>query len=62
MPVADPKYNPSGDRKIDRIKAAANLLAEEIEKLPPGRRRSVALTHLETATMWAVTAAVCGDE
>lgn len=62
MSVADHKFNPSGDRKVVRIKMAANLLAETIEELPPGRRRSVALTHLETAAMWAVKAAVCGDE
>ena len=35
--------------------------AELIEALPPGRRRSVALTQLETASMWAVKAAAVGD-
>ena len=62
MPVTDPKFNPSGSRTVDRIKAASNVLAEEIEKLPSSRRRSVALTHLETAAMWAVKAAAVGDE
>lgn len=61
MSVTDPAFNPSGDPLIGEIKAAANALAAVIEKLPAGRRRSVALTNLETASMWAVKAAACGD-
>lgn len=62
MSVTDPKFNPSGNPAIHAIKTKANELAAEIEKLPPGRRRSVALTQLETASMWAVKAVACGDE
>lgn len=62
MAVTDPNVNPSGDPAIHAIKTKSNELAAEIEKLPPSRRRSVALTQLETASMWAVKAAACGDE
>ena len=61
MSVTDQSFNPSGDQAVADIKAASNALAALIEALPPGRRRSVALTNLETASMWAVKAAVCGD-
>lgn len=59
--VTDPGFNPSGNERIDRIKRKANELAEIIGELPPGRRRSVALTKLEEASMWAVKAAAVGD-
>lgn len=62
MSVTDTKFNPSGDPAIDAIKTKANELAAVIESLPPSRRRSVALTNLETASMWAVKAAACGDD
>lgn len=62
MPVTDPKFNPSGDPAIAEIKEAANALAELIEtKVLIGRRRQIALTKLEEASMWAVKAAACGD-
>lgn len=61
MPVTDPNFNPSGDPKIADIKAKANELAELIETIHPGRRRSLALTYLETASMYAVKAAAVGD-
>ena len=61
MSVTDTKFNPSGDSTITAIKTKANELATEIEALPAGRRRSTALTYLETASMWAVKAAACGD-
>lgn len=61
MSVTDTKFNPSGDPVIHEIKSAANALAAVIEKLPATRRRAVALTNLETASMWAVRAAACGD-
>ena len=61
MAVTDPKFNPSGNEMIDKIKNKANELAEIIEELPAGRRRAVALTNLETASMWAVKAAAVGD-
>jgi len=74
MSVTDVGLNPSGSSTRDpdfvwerfaaiaEIKTKANELAAEIEKLPPGRRRSVALTNLEAASMWAVKAAACGDD
>lgn len=61
MAVTDVSFNPSGNEAITEIKQASNALAEIIEKLPAGRRRAVALTNLETASMWAVKAAACGD-
>ncbi|KJZ31644.1 hypothetical protein TW83_07730 [Paracoccus sp. S4493] len=61
MAVTDPDFNPSGNPDIAEIKEATNALAAIIERLPAGRRRSVALTNLETASMWAVKAAACGD-
>lgn len=61
MSVTDTKFNPNGDPMIHEIKEAANMLAAVIEKLPPTRRRAVALTSLETSSMWAVKAAACGD-
>ncbi len=61
MSVTDTKFNPSGNPLIDEIKGKANELAAVIEKVEPCRRRSVALTQLEGAAMWAVKAAVCGD-
>ncbi len=60
--VTDPHFNPSGSEMIDRIKRKANELSEIIGELPSTRRRSVALTQLETASMWAVKAAAVGDE
>jgi len=61
MSVTDRSFNPSNDPAIDAIKAKANELAAEIEKLPSSRRRSIALTQLEQASMWAVKAAAVGD-
>ncbi len=61
MAVTDTKFNPGNNVTIHNIKVAANFMAELIEALPPGRRRSTALTHLETASMWAVKAAAVGD-
>lgn len=62
MPVTDVKFNPSGDEGIEKIKEAANALAAVIEAwAPAGRRRAIALTHLETASMYAVKARACGD-
>lgn len=60
--VTDPDFNPSGSDVVRSIKEKANELAAFIEhNVPAGRRRAVALTQLETATMWAVKASVCGD-
>ena len=62
MAVTDQSFNPSKNEDVDAIKAKANELAALVEALPPGRRRSIALTQLEQASMWAVKAAVVGDD
>lgn len=62
MAVTDPKFNPSGNPDIEAIKKAALHLETVIKAHSPScRRQSVALTHLETASMWAVKAAAVGD-
>lgn len=61
MSVTNPGFNPSDSEVIAALKRKANEFAELIEALPPERRRSVALTQLETASMWAVKAAAVGD-
>ncbi len=63
MAVTDPKFNPSNDKGIHQIKQMANELARLIEEYcPPGRRRSIALTNLETASMYAVKSRAVGDD
>ena len=61
MSVTNPNFNPSNNQTVATIKAKANELAQLVEALPAGRRRSIALTQLEQASMWAVKAAVVGD-
>lgn len=55
-------FNPSNNELVDELKGAANAFAEVVNKLPPSRRRSVALTHIETASMFAVKAVFYDDE
>lgn len=62
MATTNPTFNPSGNPKITEIKEAVRGLEAIILGLPPTRRRSVALTQLETAAMWAVKAAAVGDD
>lgn len=55
--VTNPAFNPSGSDAVSAIKAAALEFERVIlENAQPGRRRAVALTNLETASMWAVKA------
>lgn len=61
LTVTDVKFNPGGNPLIENIKVKANALADAIGFVTHGRRRSVALTKLEEASMWAVKAAACGD-
>lgn len=61
MSVTDRAFNPSGSEAVDGIKAKVIELEQLILALPAGRRRSVALTNLETTAMWAVKAATVGD-
>ena len=63
MAVTDPKFNPSGDVVVGQIKEWGANLGQYIEdNVPAGRRRSIALTQLETALMWCVKAAIVGDK
>lgn len=63
MSVADRDFNPSGKETIAAIKQAAVDLELVIKQCtPPGRRQSLALTHLETAAMFAVKSAAVGDD
>lgn len=61
--VTDESFNPSGSDVIHGIKTRVNDLASFVqENVPTGRRRSVAMTQLEQAAMWAVKAAAVGDK
>ena len=60
--VTDVGFNPGANPTITQIKTYSNNLAGLINTLPATRRRAVALTNLETASMWAVKAAACGDD
>lgn len=44
------------------IRLAFNFAADSLKDLPNGRRKSTALTHLETASFWAIKAAYAGDK
>ena len=55
-------FNPSGSAVVDEIKAAANDFAEVVNRLPASRRRAIALTHIETASMFAVKSVFYDDE
>ena len=55
MSVTNPDFNPSGDKRVDQIKKAYAMLEEVVEaNCPGGRRKSLALTNLETSAMYAV--------
>lgn len=47
-------FNPSNDQLVDQIKESANTFANLVKQMPPSRRRSIALTNIETASMFAV--------
>lgn len=56
------KPSASGVEKIAALRRAFSELHDKIEELAPSaRERSVALTNLETAAMWAIKAVVCND-
>lgn len=55
-------FNPSNNDLVDLIKGKANELAEAVNLLPESRRRSIALTHIETASMFAVKAVFYDDQ
>ena len=48
-------FNPSGSEQVDTVKKGFLHLENTIRmNTPSGRRQSLALTHLETAAMYAV--------
>ena len=54
-----PVYRPLTDAEavtLDEIKARADHLDRVIDTLPPSREKSLAMTNLEQAVMWAVKA------
>lgn len=52
-----PGFNPSGNPVVDEIKRRTEELITYIEaNVPDGRRKSIALTNYEQASMWAVKA------
>lgn len=62
MSVTDRSFNPSGSTAIDNIKSASLEFERVVrENTPEGRRQSIAITHIETASMFAVKSAAVGD-
>lgn len=55
-------FNPSNNADVDAIKEAANNFAEVVKNLPSSRRCSIALTHIETASMFAVKSCFYNDD
>jgi len=60
--VSAKDFNPSNNETAAELKAAANAYAKVVNNLPPSRRRSIALTHIETASMFAVKSLFYGDD
>lgn len=56
------KPSNEGLEKIKVLREAFSVVHSTIElNAPSSRERSVALTELETAAMWAIKAVVCND-
>lgn len=55
-------FNPSNNETVAKLKEAANAYAAVVSSLPPSRRRSIALTCIETASMFAVKSVFYDDE
>lgn len=56
-------FNPSTLREVDAIKALAAALVSACETMkagPGGREAAIAITHAQTAAMFAVAAATAG--
>jgi hypothetical protein len=54
-PSTLPKFNPSGDGRVDGIKMATeHVFAYLREHFPNNRERALAITNYEQACMWAV--------
>ncbi len=57
-------HQPTGEAltNVRVLRQAFSDLHEAIvQNAPESRERAVALTHLETAAMWAIKARVCND-
>lgn len=57
-------HKPSDDGldKISQLREGFSALQELIERVAePTRERSIALTELQTAAMWAIKSVVCND-
>lgn len=59
--VSAKDFNPSNNDLVAELKAAAEAYAAVVDKLPASRRKSIALTHIETASMFAVKAVFYPD-
>lgn len=60
--ITNPNFNPSESEAIDNIeRGALHLQRVIVANTPEGRRRSLALIHLGTCSMFAVKAAAVGD-
>jgi hypothetical protein len=56
------KPSTNGLETITKLRETFSAIHETIEQIcPNSRERSVALTHLETAAMYAIKAVVCND-
>lgn len=61
-PFAYHKPSQIGLEKITKLREDFSYLKDAIESIcPESRQRSVALTELETAAMWAIKAVVFND-
>jgi len=66
MPIDKPfayhKPSPVGLEKINNLREQFSMTKRAIEEIcPESRQRSVAITELETAAMWAIKAVVFND-
>lgn len=56
------KPSPTGLAAIQALREAFSIVSDAITTTcPPSRERSVALTELETAAMWAIKSVVFND-
>jgi hypothetical protein len=61
-PYAYHKPSDDGLSKITHLREAFSAVSRAIdEACPPSRQKSVAITELETAAMWAIKAVVFND-
>jgi hypothetical protein len=55
VPSTLPKFNPSGDTRVDGIKGLTEQVFDYLRShFPDNRERSLAITNYEQACMWAV--------